>query len=62
VNASSGEISARFSIPIATPRGSVSTRRKSAVVSASPRLVMISASAPGSSRSVSSAFSIVGRP
>ena len=47
VIASSGEIRARLSIPIATPRGALSTRLKSAGVSVIPRLHMITAIAAG---------------
>ncbi len=46
--ASAGEITTRLSSPIATPRGCLATRRKSAGVSSSPSATMITASAAGS--------------
>jgi hypothetical protein len=55
--ASRGEINARLSIPIATPRGATSTRRKSSRVRVRPRLNMITAIAAGSTTEVSSGLS-----
>ena len=51
-NASSGEISSRLVRPMAIPRGNTTTRRKSAGVSDSPSVTMITARASGRATSV----------
>ena len=55
--ASSGEITARLSIPITTPRGALRTRPKSAGTSVRPRLHMITAIAAGRSTEISNCSS-----
>src|SRR3954469_13218455 len=60
-NASSGEMTRRVARPIRAPRGWTSTRRKSAVVSDSPSVHMIRASATGSTTVARTEWSCIER-